>query len=338
MKRNTNIEILRLVLMVFIFYWHIIVHGYGYVDYWTEGIALPFKLPGGKAEFLSVLFSPATYCFMFISGFYGMNYSYKRHITIEIWLIIIACSLFLFHLFFNRNELEHITISIVSTIFPILGGRWWFMTEYMLIFFISPIINQGIDNIDKRTFGIIIILFLGYNFLTFFRLSPNAGSNFVGLFTVYLIGRYCNIYNFIPSIKLSCGIYVTSIFLLFSLIMTTDMLFPEHNKYVFPLLGYNTPCVMAMAISMFFIAYNIKSFTNVRINKILRPVLFIYIITDGIGKILYRFIARLLLDDPLAGVGICILVIISCLAVGHAVVYIQNKIQTKITENVNVSL
>lgn len=186
MKRNTNIEILRLVLMVFIFYWHIIVHGYGLVDYWTEGVASSIQTSGGVVEFLSVLFSPATYCFMFISGFYGINYSYKRHITIEIWLIIIAWSLFLFHLFFNQNELEHLTISIVYTIFPVLGCRWWFMTGYMLIFFISPIINKGINNIDKRTFGIIIMLFLGYNFLTFFRLSPNAGSNFVGLFTVYL--------------------------------------------------------------------------------------------------------------------------------------------------------
>ena len=29
-KRNTNIEVLRLVLMMAIFCWHILVHGYGF--------------------------------------------------------------------------------------------------------------------------------------------------------------------------------------------------------------------------------------------------------------------------------------------------------------------
>lgn len=31
-KRNTNIEVLRLVLMLAILCWHILVHGYGFKD------------------------------------------------------------------------------------------------------------------------------------------------------------------------------------------------------------------------------------------------------------------------------------------------------------------
>ena len=33
-KRNTNIEVLRLVLMLAILCWHILVHGYGFKDIW----------------------------------------------------------------------------------------------------------------------------------------------------------------------------------------------------------------------------------------------------------------------------------------------------------------
>lgn len=71
-KRNTNIEVLRLVLMLAILCWHILVHGYGF--------------GGGKMECLSdevgitfaSLFAPATYCFMFISGYYGLKFSVKK--------------------------------------------------------------------------------------------------------------------------------------------------------------------------------------------------------------------------------------------------------------------
>lgn len=85
--RNTNIEVLRLVLMMAIFCWHILVHGYGFKN-----------IGGGSMEgitdetgiVLSALFAPATYCFMFISGYYGIRFSVKKGISMEIWLIIIS--------------------------------------------------------------------------------------------------------------------------------------------------------------------------------------------------------------------------------------------------------
>lgn len=68
-------EVLRLVLMLAIFAWHILVHGYGFKDVAQSGMALTGN---GAGIILASLFAPATYCFMFISGYYGMKFSVKK--------------------------------------------------------------------------------------------------------------------------------------------------------------------------------------------------------------------------------------------------------------------
>ncbi len=68
-------EVLRLVLMLAIFAWHILVHGYGFKDVAQNGMALTGN---GACIILAPLFTPATYCFMFISGYYGMKFSVKK--------------------------------------------------------------------------------------------------------------------------------------------------------------------------------------------------------------------------------------------------------------------
>ena len=63
-KRNTNVEVLRLVLMLAILCWHILVHGYGFKNF---GYANMECLSDEVAIILASLLAPATYCFMFIS-------------------------------------------------------------------------------------------------------------------------------------------------------------------------------------------------------------------------------------------------------------------------------
>lgn len=82
---------------------------------------------------LSSLFAPATYCFMFILGYYGLRFSAKKGISMEIWLIIISLMTclaggFLFDSFSLRG--------LLTACFPVSTLRWWFMISYMLIFFV----------------------------------------------------------------------------------------------------------------------------------------------------------------------------------------------------------
>lgn len=83
--RNTNIEVFRLLLMLSIFCWHILMHGVGLKNM-SDGYVNDFVY---KA-FLCAFFAPATYCFMFVSGFYGINFSLKKLGKLEHSLIIVS--------------------------------------------------------------------------------------------------------------------------------------------------------------------------------------------------------------------------------------------------------
>ena len=67
--RNSNIEILRLVLMVAILGWHILIYGFGLKDMESTTCISEGCFPNeNMALALTSLFAPATYCFMFITG------------------------------------------------------------------------------------------------------------------------------------------------------------------------------------------------------------------------------------------------------------------------------
>lgn len=89
-QRNTNIEILRFILMCFIFFWHILVHGYNLKQLGGDEVTVQhsFFLYG----FLLTLFVPATYCFVFISGYYGITFKLKKLLSLLLGCLIVSIS------------------------------------------------------------------------------------------------------------------------------------------------------------------------------------------------------------------------------------------------------
>jgi hypothetical protein len=72
--------------------------------------------------------------------------------------------------------------------FPISSKRWWFMTYYMIIFLLSPILNSGCESLSKNGFLLIISLLVLYQTISFIRIEPSGGCNFLGLLTIFLMG------------------------------------------------------------------------------------------------------------------------------------------------------
>ena len=95
----------------------------------------------------------------------------------------------------NINGFPSRIREVITSLIPISSFKWWFMTYYVLVMFISPIINKGFESESKKMVSIILLTLIIYQLLSFVRLIPNGGSNFLGLLTVYLIGRYCNVYK-----------------------------------------------------------------------------------------------------------------------------------------------
>lgn len=304
--------------MVAIFGWHILVHGYGF-----KNIESMQCLGGGNLLtfcLLSSLFAPATYCFMFISGYYGLNLSVKKAVNLEIWLILTCLIVYLlkFMLGFHFGMRD-----VLTSFIPISSVKWWFMTNYVLVMIISPIINKGFELENKRTVSIILSLLIVYQYLSFVKLIPNGGSNFLSLLTMYLIGRYCSIYDITISKNKSILLFV-----LFWILQFSCMLLCGHyiKKILFRTLNYNTPFIMMMSISLFYIFKGVIPRYSKRINYCLQPVLFIYLITEGLGVNFYRSIRDMTEESIWMAVGVFFLTIIGCIIIGRSIIWLTNKI------------
>ena len=325
--RNSNIEILRLVLMVAILGWHILIYGFGLKDMESTTCISEGCFPNeNMALALTSLFAPATYCFMFITGYFGMNFSLKKFMTLETCLILTALLITVLKYLFGFPVKP---TQIIYSFIPVSKFTWWFMTYYMLILVISPIINNGIREISKPQFQLIILLLLAYNILSFIRLQPNGGSNFIGLFTVFGVGKYCSMYNFDISRRWAFTLFVACFAL-----QLTAMLFCNRyfHSYLFRFLNYNTPLLMIMSISLFYGVKNMKARSNKRINFILRPTLFIYLITDGIQEPFYQWLVSIANGQLLTGCIYIVFTITICLILGHLIMILAEKIVTTISQ------
>ena len=111
-----------------------------------------------------------------------MKFSVKKGLTIELWLVITSILTFFICTFFWPFS----SGGFFKACFPISSRRWWFMTYYMIIFLLSPILNKGCESLGKNGFLLIISLLVLYQTISFIRIEPSGGCNFLGLLTIFL--------------------------------------------------------------------------------------------------------------------------------------------------------
>lgn len=309
--RNTNVEILRLVLMIFICFWHVIVHGYGFKNFGESNYTLNTNI--WITLFFCTLFSPATYCFMFISGWFGIKFSTKK--------FIYFCAIGLFCLFitiairYYLNDIDY-WFPVATHLFPIACQKWWFLTCYVMVFLMAPFIEAGLNTLDKKTLRQVFYILTYIEVTSFIVLQDSTGRSFFGLLYIYFLARYLRKINFCASTQILFVAYIVSFITLWLGAYWASHLY-DYKWISWVFVGsYNNPFIIIMAVATFFIVMKIKP-NNIRwLNNALEHILTIYLITEGLGTVLYKYAANLISRNTYLGISFILLIIISCLAIG----------------------
>ena len=173
--RNTSVELLRFAFMYLILLLHAYIHGTE-LDY--ERIYLWGANPGTAPHLaLFSLSQIGVTGFMFMSGYYGIHATRGKAanliLTALFWLLILT---------------------------PIGGGfgkllylhpfdGWWFVSAYLFVMCLSPLIEAGIKAVPQQTFRNVVIAMLAYTYIA--KTLDNAHStDVVLLLTIYLAARY----------------------------------------------------------------------------------------------------------------------------------------------------
>ena len=279
-NRESNIELLRIVLMLMIIMHHLIVHGCDLSFISTGDYQKTNK--DALFLFLNTFSIIAVNCFIFISGFYGIKFKVKTLIAFVLQALFYSVSLYLLKCVIDDNPISYPELR--KSFFPITYVNWWFLNAYIALFILSPVINKGLENITKKqTIVLITLLFIigggyplvGYNFYT------QDGYSFFNLLIVYIIARYCH--RYITEIKGILPIYL-SVFLISFIIIY--LCFNQNRQLLtWRLMAYNCIWIIAAAALFFYLFKKIKIKSKL-INKIAPLTFGIYLLHDsGIIKI-----------------------------------------------------
>lgn len=298
-RRNSYIELLRFFFMFLIVLIHIYGHG-SHLDYDT--IFSWGRTPDTAIHL--VLFSlgqMGVTGFMFISGYYGIKMNKDKWINMLAMLTFYAVILTFIT---NKGTIPQYLFFFHAF------DLWWFVSCYLFICLLSPLIGDALQRIDKNTFRFIVLGSLFYTYFAHF-LIVQSDTNVAFLLTVYLAARYIKLYPqkftkyyrqiAIISLMILCSFSV--IFSILELPSKVILLFFSNNNIL--LLALSASLVIAAERKHRYIPF---------VNYLSSSVLAIYLITDfpPIREILDPFLQPFVMKGYgiIFVVGVCLVCVL----------------------------
>lgn len=182
--RNSNVEMLRIVIMFGILLWHVTMHGYGMAK------ELPAE-HGFMNSLCIALFVPCVNLFVLISGYYGIKLKLSSIARFEAQAVFYSYAIAVVMYFaFHDLGAPLITVSL-----PVLGKRWWFLTTYLMLTLAAPVLNEGVKRLTKRQLLLSIAGLIAINSIGKMLKLDGGGSDFQTFMIVYLTGRFLRFYK-----------------------------------------------------------------------------------------------------------------------------------------------
>lgn len=188
MKRQANIELLRIVAMLMIIGSHLALHGVqSDWNVWSAGnrinrVFSSFLKPGGGV---------GVAVFFMITGYFNVckeKVSAKRTIQVTIFYGFLCGMIGVLQIVRGNVSTDSIKSILRSFLSPVMGG-WWFVTAYILLTLISPTLNKYLSNIGSTKFLLVVGAFWLFEY-TVGNITTNQYFQLQRAVMFYLIGAY----------------------------------------------------------------------------------------------------------------------------------------------------
>lgn len=212
-SRQYSVELFRVVMMLLIIWGHLLI--YGIPERLANGVFLDVKLIIQSFTIIGVN------SFVFISGFYGIRFKLNKLVLIMLQAIFYSVLIIILSFLIKR---DFNLVSLIKSFFPASTNVWWFLSTYLILYIVSPVLNKGIDNLEKKEFNILLFALLLINCFggwIFGGFETSGGYSFLHFVTIYIFARYVSVFN----IKIDSPLnkYITISVMNFSLAIVTHL-------------------------------------------------------------------------------------------------------------------
>lgn len=142
-KRAANFELLRVISMILIILLHSLSYGgtreiysFGSVGYVICSFFRGFSYLGVN-------------CFVMLTGWFMCESSFRIKRVMQIWLQVVFYGMLSGLLLFFTGEKLSIN-SLLNIFLPITNQSYWFVSSYVLLLLLQPILNIVICNSDEK--------------------------------------------------------------------------------------------------------------------------------------------------------------------------------------------
>jgi surface polysaccharide O-acyltransferase-like enzyme len=235
--RQSNIELLRIIAMVFIVAHHFSLHvGFTFQSdeltvnrLWIQLIQI-----GGKI---------GVNVFVLVSGYFLIkSKAIKTSKILKLWLQIFTYSILLYFIFVHSGTVAFSKKDLIEHILPITFSQWWFASAYFVLYLIFPYLNKLLMSLEKMQFQkLLVLLFFIWCIIPTFT-EQSFESNYLLWFVfLYALAGYIRLYGLKKdlSAKIYLGLAVLVIFLTWSSAVIFDIIglkipaFSDHATFFY---------------------------------------------------------------------------------------------------------
>ena len=195
-NRNVNLDLLRILSMLLIILLHSIDHT-GILEAGSDLFYIRFEY---------MLVQVCVNCYVLISGYFLVTSRFRISKLVQLWMETVFYSLTIKVVFMAAGAAPFSALSLISCLFPVLTGRYWFVTIYVGMYLLSPFLNIAIRAMNKKTHAMLNVL-LCILFSVWSSISPSiSGMNSGGgwglawFVVLYLAAAWLRLY-YVPKEK-----------------------------------------------------------------------------------------------------------------------------------------
>lgn len=295
LQRNSNIELLRMLCIVGIIGMHILRPFFE-----TQDIL--------KTEFIllwNTFANTGVTIFILISGYYGIRFKWERLFSLITIIFFYSVTTHILELTLLHRPLDYKVL--LSSIFPVCTKKYWFITCYIVLYALSPFINQGVEAIKQIHFKALLL-----TLILFFVIAPTCfiseilgdnGKGIINMLLAYLTGRYLAKYGFPEIIKKHAVSFMILCFTIIFSLNSAVSIFVKHHVFL-QFARDNSAFIFLASICVFY-CFLQKTFYSSFVNKLANYVFSVYIIHGFLIKV---FLVR----DDFFFLSFVIVIVIAC--------------------------
>lgn len=290
-KRQSGIELLRIIAMLQIIFLHVSQYGELYKTSASAG-----DIDGFIVEFMWSLCRAPVNVFVIISGYFmitstaGVKKMIKR--ASNTYGAMLFYSIVISAIFFIADPSMITLPMVIKTFMPFSSKMWYFLTNYIIILLISPFLNKMLVSLTKKQYlyfmGIIFAIMSVWSTLAKIDgldkvfdiakvVDPYYGKSLAGFLMMYIIGGYLRLFVKKKEQKnVNMLLYLVVFFLLCAFDFGLHYLFPQYSR-VFGM--FNNPIVVAESVVLLLFFRNFK-FSSGFINTVAGTTLGVYAIHE----------------------------------------------------------